>query len=882
MADIGEASIVVRYDMTQLQQELGKVKAVVGQQMGQIESNLTKVGQQAGGGLRKALSGLELPVTQLGGALAGLGAANVFGGIIKTAADFESKMNRVGSLIDEITDDQMARMTEQATKLGASTSFSASEAATAMQELAAAGFDAEQIMSAVPGVMDLAAAAQVDLGTAAKQVGDTMQQFGLTVADVSRINDVLAQTANDSSASIEEVGNALKYAGPGARAAGISMEETAAALGVLANAGIRGEQAGTSLRSMLATLKQMEDPPKRIRAVMEKTGITFADVDTKTKSLSEILAFLSTRLTGGTDTLDLFGLEASSAAEILAKGGDATGKFAAGLENINGVAQKVGEANMAGAMGAIRAFQGAWESLQLRIADSGILDSFTSIVKVLGSLIDKVSQVSPVILEFGGSFIGIAALIAPIATVLGGLVFVAGTVAAPVLAAGLAIAALGAAALTFHDDITAGFTGAKQRLTDFLASWDGTFQGLATPLQNLGGTISGALSAAGAQLTGWVASWKQPLLAAVSSLSPEIALQIDGWLASLGGALTRVKDGLVALIGPAFAAIVNTAKAALNPFAAAADGISKQFETSFAGGIGAAAGAVLGAMVRFGTDLAAKAREAVATWFSTWNVEVGARDFGAVLNGVIDTLAGIVGRLASIGVTSVQNFGASFLAEIDRALGTDALGAVQRGLAAISQAFAGGLTGFDPLALAAPFREAAGAIGAALDGIRTRLLGWVESWREPLLAAMATFDAATFAAPFHEAGSSIATALGDISTRILGWVVSWREPLLTAISALSPELALRVDGWLASFGDAITRLRDAILPLVTGTFGAIIEAVRAALNPFANIGTEITAAFGRSFGEGLGLAVGSILGALVNFGTTLTAKISRSHPGGSH
>src|SRR5699024_449046 len=160
---------------------------------------------------------------------------------------------------------------KQARELGQTTQFTASQAADGMKYLAMAGLDANEIMAAMPGMLDLAVAGNLDLGTTADIASDTMAAFGLEASEATRVADVLAKTATSSNTNIEMLGDTMKYVAPVARTAGMSLEETSAMAGLLANVGIKSSQAGTTMKSMLLKLA---NPSAKASNLLSDLGVS--------------------------------------------------------------------------------------------------------------------------------------------------------------------------------------------------------------------------------------------------------------------------------------------------------------------------------------------------------------------------------------------------------------------------------------------------------------------------------------------------------------------------------------------------------------------------------------------------------------------------------
>lgn len=244
-----------------------------------IEKGLTNLEKVATKGLKVAAAAITGTAT----ALAGVATAAA-----KTGADFESQMSRVKA-ISGATGEEFEKLKAQAIELGAETSFSASQAAEGMENLAAAGFTTTETMEAMPGLLDLAAASGEDLASSSDIATSALRGFGMEASEAGHVADVLAENANRTNSSVAETGEAMKYVAPLARSAGLSFEETAAAIGIMANAGIQGSQAGTTLRGAISRLSK---PTDDMQNAMDDLGISFYDADGKMKSLSDqVVAF---------------------------------------------------------------------------------------------------------------------------------------------------------------------------------------------------------------------------------------------------------------------------------------------------------------------------------------------------------------------------------------------------------------------------------------------------------------------------------------------------------------------------------------------------------------------------------------------------------------
>lgn len=334
----------------------------------QFQKNTSSLGSKLAGGLKTGLSVSAKAIAAVSGAL---GTASV--AVIKVGSDFEAQMSRVQA-ISGATGKELEELRNQAIQLGADTSFSASEAAQGMENLAAAGFTTSEIMDAMPGLLDLAAAAGEDLAASSDIAASTLRGFGLAASDAAHVADVLAENANRTNSSVAETGEAMKYIAPLARTAGISMEETAAAIGIMANAGIQGSQAGTTLRGALSRLSK---PTDDMVGVMEQLGISFYDSEGKMKSLSDQVGMLRTAMQGMTDEqknnvlVTLYGQESLSGMLALINEGEGSlTQLTESFRECDGAAQQAATTMQDNLQGAIEQMKGSLETLGIVLYDS--------------------------------------------------------------------------------------------------------------------------------------------------------------------------------------------------------------------------------------------------------------------------------------------------------------------------------------------------------------------------------------------------------------------------------------------------------------------------------------------------------------------------------
>lgn len=204
------------------------------------------------------------------------------------AASFEEAMSKVKA-ISGATEEEMEQLNQKAIEMGAATKFSAKESADAFTYMAMAGWDAQQMIDGIGGIMSLAAADGLDLATTSDIVTDALTAFGLKASDSAHFADVLAQASSSANTNVSMLGESFKYVAPIAGTLGYSAEDTAIALGIMANAGIKGSQAGTTLKNALAN---MASPSKNMVSVMTDFDLSLTNADGSMKTLSEVLDML--------------------------------------------------------------------------------------------------------------------------------------------------------------------------------------------------------------------------------------------------------------------------------------------------------------------------------------------------------------------------------------------------------------------------------------------------------------------------------------------------------------------------------------------------------------------------------------------------------------
>ena len=342
----------------------GSIKITTDLDTSAAQKAMKTFGKIAGVGLK----GTVAAVTAVSGAISAVG-----GFAIKTGAEFESAMSRVQA-ISGATGKEFDALKQQAMELGASTAFSASEAAEGMENLASAGFNTNEIMAAMPGMLDLAASSGEALASSADIAASTLRGFGLEAEQAGHVADVLAKNAADTNAAVADTGEAMKYAAPVAHNFGISMEECAASIGIMSDAGIKGGQAGTSLRGALSRLAKPTDDMKEI---MNKLGLEFFDSNGKMISLTEQTKMLSEKMSNLTDEernnalVTLYGQESLSGMLALVQAGaNKIASLTESYKNCDGAAAEMAKTMQDNLKASLEQVGGAAETFGIKVYES--------------------------------------------------------------------------------------------------------------------------------------------------------------------------------------------------------------------------------------------------------------------------------------------------------------------------------------------------------------------------------------------------------------------------------------------------------------------------------------------------------------------------------
>ena len=410
-------------EIVETEQELRRLE----QQAEQSATALQKIGAtgeklQAVGDKVSGVGQKLLPVT---GVVTGLGTAAV-----KTAADFDSAMSRVAA-VSGATGSDFDKLRDKAREMGAKTKFSATEAADAMNYMAMAGWKTEDMLSGIEGVMYLAAASGEDLATTSDIVTDALTAFGLTAADSGHFADVLAAASSNANTNVSMMGETFKYCAPVAGALGFSVEDTAEAIGLMGNAGIKASQAGTSMRSIMTNLT---GDVKLSGAAIGDVTIATTNADGSMRSLSAILADCRVAFGGMTEAEKANNAEAlvgknamSGFLALMNAAPEDIAKVSGAVNNCKDAAKNMADTMQDNLEGQLTILKSQLQELAISFGDllmpavRSIVSGLQGMVDVLNAMPDGVKQVIMIIAL-------LAAALGPVLIIIGKVISAVGTI----------------------------------------------------------------------------------------------------------------------------------------------------------------------------------------------------------------------------------------------------------------------------------------------------------------------------------------------------------------------------------------------------------------------------------------------------------------------
>nr|DAP13393.1 MAG TPA: minor tail protein [Caudoviricetes sp.] len=411
---------------------------------------------------------------------------------VKMSSNFNQAMSGVKA-ISGATGDEFEALREKALELGAATAFSSQEVAAGMIEMAKAGWSSQQIIDGMGGVLDSAAASGESLATVSTIVADAITSFGLAAADSTRVADLMAQAANSGTIDIVDIGESMKYAAPLAKALGFSIEDVTTAIAAMSTAGIKGSQAGTSLRTMFSG---MSSDIKFVGDGFEDLKVAVRDSDGQMRSLNDIVSdmrFVFSKMTQAQKVQNAENIAGkngmSGLLSIMTMTEKEYDKLAATMYESQGAADETARTMQDNLAMAVEQLGGAFETLAIRIGDV-MTPMIRSLVEWLTGVVEKLGQLDPEILR-------VVTIVAGLTAALGPLLLIGAKVITLIAEAKTAMSTLGIAA----GALTGPFGIAIAVVTAFAAAWATNFGGI----RDVTGEIIGAI---GDMLKTWFDSLK--------------------------------------------------------------------------------------------------------------------------------------------------------------------------------------------------------------------------------------------------------------------------------------------------------------------------------------------------------------------------------------
>lgn len=334
--------------------------------------------------------------TQLAGVIgtaAALGAA-IYAGPVKKSRELEAQMSTVKAISNATTED-MTRLTDMAKHMGATTQFTAVEAGKALEYMAMAGWKTDQMLGGLPGIMNLAAASGEDLGQVSDIVTDALTAFNMTADQSGRFADVLAQASSNANTNVSMMGATFQKVAPVAGTLGYSVEDMSLGIGLMANASVKAETAGTSLKTALAN---MAKPTKQMQAYMDKYGISLTNADGSMKTFREVIDNLRSSLGGLSKTektaaaTAIFGKESFAGMLAIVNASDADfKKVSDAVNNAAGAAKRMAAIKLDNLEGDVTLLKSATDGLQTAIGDA-LLPTFRAGTQQLTKFVSNLTE----------------------------------------------------------------------------------------------------------------------------------------------------------------------------------------------------------------------------------------------------------------------------------------------------------------------------------------------------------------------------------------------------------------------------------------------------------------------------------------------------------
>ena len=800
----------------------GTIMAYMDLDMSSFNSAIDMAGEQlsgfASGGVADALGSIGAAAETAGRALT----MHITGKLLdvgqaalQVGMNFDASMSNVYGLMSSLnlSQDQMDALRDTAREMGATTKFSASEAADAMGYMALAGWDDAQVIAGIPGVLNLAAAANMDLAKASDIVTDTMTPFGMAAERAGEAADVFAYAQANSNTTVEALGEAMKYAAPTADAFGMSLQDTAAAMGVLANAGIKGSQGGTTLNAMLRDMKKNADNG---RIAIGKTKVALTNADGSYRSYAAIIRDIDKATSSMTASQRdaalgaIFGDESlKGILATLKQGPDALDDMTAGLYACGGAAADMAATMGDNLKGDLAILESGAQEMAIALSDwlvpaaRGVVQGVTDLIGKFNALDDGTKNT---IFRIGA-----------MAAAAGPLLLSGGKVLTLLSGVNPLVVGLGAAAALAYTHSDA-------------------LQGMVAKLGD-GVTAFGAALESGA---GFTAAFSAGLTAAFGEeAAGKVLGAIDGIktaISAVGDVLTTVTDAVGTFLGALFdgeglkqswdnaAAVISgydwtaLGTSILSGVTGALDAAGEWLKNIFTAGWTAAKGVNWGELGTSIHDGIQSILDTAGGWLKslfeagkTAAGEISWADIGTTIwngvTGVLDMAGSFLSGLFGLGKDSA-------IANVDwSAIGT----AIWNGVTGVLDAAGSWLSSLFGLGKSAAEGLPWSEVGTAIQtGVGT-VLDTAGSWLSAGFDAVKTYVAGI---PWNEVGTAIKGGVETVLDTAGAWLSSGFEAAKTAISGIDwGGVGSTISSGISGAIDGLAKLGSGIWDTITGWFG---------------------------------------------------------------
>ena len=793
--------------------------------------------------------GLTVPI-------AGIGAASV-----AVTAKFDAGMSKVQA-ISGATGKEMEQLRAKAKEMGAQTKFSATESAEAFNYMAMAGWKTEDMLDGIEGIMNLAAASGEDLATTSDIVTDALTAFGLSAKDSTHFADVLAAASSNANTNVAMMGETFKYVAPVAGALGFSVEDVSTAIGLMANSGIKGSQAGTALRNLFTRLAK---PTKESAEVMKQLGISVTDSSGKMKDFDTIMGDLRKGFAGLSEAQKtqaataLAGQYGMSGLLAIVNSSDKDfNKLKDSIYNADGASQKMAETMMDNLPGAITLAKSALEGLGIRIGEV-ITPAIIKVVRAFTSFISWLSQASDGTVRFAVAMGVILASIGPV-------LLITGTLARNILSLidlynVLSEVMVGKAIIGFIKTAAAKAKDAAMTVVDTVAN----SRYLASLRGGLG-VISGAIS----KVLALAAAHKIAAIAALGIVGAVVGLIL--YMRKTGMSVDELKDKVMDM----FHNLVKQIPEIMDTVLHVASGIVRQIPTIISGVFTS-----LGTIVRTGLSNLKTALPEIAKWWENdmpQLIAVGSEMIVNIINGFAKALPDLINTGSDMIVQMIDEFSAQapkFIDAISKTL-TNNVGPILVQILNIMVIIANSIIENLPvilqalttiiIALIKAIADNAPAIIAAVLKLMLALAAGILQALPQILTAVAKIDAALLQAILAIVGAMVSAGIKILQALWRG-IQSWASTLVSKVKGVGKRILRSI---ISGIGNLLSTGRSWIMGLWNGIksrFGRVTSGVRSFARGLPGVvkgalGSLFSA--GANFIQGLWNGISSKIGGVIS------------------